>query len=65
MAVSDCDRIAEIEEDVRAEDGSDDSANTVESLGNVDAELRISWRTTNCDTACQPWQRSLYKKIYR
>jgi hypothetical protein len=33
--------VTEVEEDVRAKNGGDDGANSVESLGNVDSNLRV------------------------
>lgn len=55
MDVSDGGLITEVEEDVRAENGGDHGTNTVKSLGNVDADLGISWRTANCGIECQLW----------
>lgn len=35
--------VAEVEEDVRAKNGGNDGTDSVESLGDVDSELRILW----------------------
>jgi hypothetical protein len=35
--------VAKVEKDIRAKDGGDDGADAVESLGDVDSDLRILW----------------------
>lgn len=45
--------IAKVEENVGTEDGGDNTADTIEGLRNVDADLRIPWWAANYGIECQ------------
>lgn len=41
--------VGEVEENVRAHQGSDHCSNTIEGLGYVDADFGVAWRSTDSD----------------
>lgn len=48
-------------EDVGPENGRNDSANTIESLGEVDAQLRVLWRSTHSNWP--PVSRPIFQRL--